>query len=30
MPISENGVTSAGQSYYGFVSVTRARYAGAG
>jgi len=26
MPISENGVTSAGQSYYGFVSVTRARY----
>ena len=27
LPISENGVTSAGQSYYGFVSVTRARYA---
>jgi hypothetical protein len=27
MPISENGVTSAGQGYYGFVSVTRAHYA---
>ena len=26
VPISENGVTSAGQSYYGYVSVTSARY----